>query len=69
MKVQIERVSNDPTNDTLHVYNNDTRPLMAIWEDDLLGIMTEAQVKQWENGKHEFNLNSFELYRISYKCF
>lgn len=65
MKVEIQRLSNDPANTMLEVYSNGIRPICKIWEEDFIEILSERQFKLLEKGEHTFNVSHEQLFMKS----
>lgn len=70
MKVEIQRINNDPANSMLEVYyDNNNRPICKIWEEDFIELLTDKQVQLLENGKIRFDVNRMQLLEKSKKWF
>lgn len=69
MKVEIQRINNDPANSMLEVYYDNNRPICKIWEEDFIELLTDKQVQLLENGKIRFDVNRMELLVKSKKWF
>ena len=69
MKVEIQRVSNDPANTMLEVYSNGIRPICKIWEEDFAEILSERQLKMLENGVVKFSVSHEQLFMKSKQWF
>lgn len=61
MKVEIQRINNNPANSMLEVYYDNNRPICKIWEEDFIELLTDKQVQLLENGKIRFDVNRMEL--------
>ena len=61
MKVEIQRINNNPTNSMLEVYYDNNRPICKIWEEDFIELLTDRQVELLEKGKIRFEVNRMEL--------
>jgi hypothetical protein len=62
MKVSIQRVNDDPANTMLEVYyDNNSRPICHIWEEDFVELLTDKQFHLFEKGQFKFEVNKIAL--------